>query len=296
MKTLIKIVLLLAAGIMWVSCQDEDGVSPDKQLNKYRAKTISGHNELWGDFSISLQYSNNLLDVGVVTNTQNDTIANITKGVVTMKVPELTQEEIEELQPGTEIPMTSRIIYQISRTTQTETVTYYKRDGLQFTFNYEENYIYEYEDTLSVNRKVLKWRCVGDEESDQPIGRMIYQYDGDKIQHGEYAVYDNTWLLVSNWNYQYDGNRLKGINVTSGESKVVLKKDFTYLDNEKVKVVTQTESGTTEVIYSINADGYVTRIDQGNGNYMEIKYETGHGNFSDFVPEAIRLQGDPYIK
>lgn len=296
MKTLIKIILLVTAGIAWVSCQDDDGVNPDRELNKYRAKVISGHNELWGDFNISLQYSNDLLDVGVVTNSRNDTIASITKGVVTMKVPGLTPEEIDQLEPGAEIPMISRVIYQIARTTQTESVSYYKREGLQFSFDYEENYIYEYEDTLAVNRKVLKWRRVGDEESDEPMGRMVYQYDGDRIVHGEYAIYNNNWIVENNWDYRYDGERLMSVNVTSKDGKVILKKDFTWLENGQVKVAAQSEAGTVEVTYTLNTEGYVTRIDQGNGNYMDIKYEEGHGNFSELMPEAIRLQGEPYIK
>ena len=29
---------------------------------------------------------------------------------------------------------------------------------------------------------------------------------------------------------------------------------------------------------------------------MNMKYEAGHGNFSDFIPLSVKLQGEPYIK
>lgn len=42
-----------------MSCHDNDDVEPLVQLNKYRAKEIKGHNALWGDFKISLNYIGN---------------------------------------------------------------------------------------------------------------------------------------------------------------------------------------------------------------------------------------------
>ena len=39
-----------------MSCHDNDDVEPLVQLNKYRAKEIKGHNALWGDFKITLNY------------------------------------------------------------------------------------------------------------------------------------------------------------------------------------------------------------------------------------------------
>ncbi|MEI3420438.1 MAG: hypothetical protein V8R91_04865 [Butyricimonas faecihominis] len=51
------------------------------------------------------------------------------------------------------------------------------------------------------------------------------------------------------------------------------------------------------VDYVLNSDGYVTRIDEGDGNYMEVEYELGHGDLSTLVSNmSVKLQGEPFIK
>ena len=55
-----------------MSCHDNDDVEPLVQLNKYRAKEIKGHNALWGDFKISLNYIDNSLDLGFITDHNQD--------------------------------------------------------------------------------------------------------------------------------------------------------------------------------------------------------------------------------
>ncbi|MFR7808982.1 MAG: hypothetical protein ACLU4N_06735 [Butyricimonas faecihominis] len=139
MKKIKYILMLLLAGIWISACQDNDDVKPSNEgLNEFRVKEIVGRNDLWGDFKINLNYSDDRLDIGVVVNKDQDTIANLTKGMVIMKVPALSQEEIDMLEPGSEVPMTSRIIYQVNRTTREESITHYKREDLQFTFDYEK--------------------------------------------------------------------------------------------------------------------------------------------------------------
>ena len=48
--------------------------------------------------------------------------------------------------------------------------------------------------------------------------------------------------------------------------------------------------------YVLNSDGYVPRIDQGVGNYMEVEYELGHGDLSTLVSNIVKIQGEPFIK
>ena len=297
MKKIKYILMLLLAGIWISACQDNDDVKPSNEgLNEFRVKEIVGRNDLWGDFKINLNYSDDRLDVGVVVNKDQDTIANLTKGMVIMKVPALSQEEIDMLEPGSEVPMISKIIYQVNRTTREETITHYKRENLQFTFDYEENYIYEFDDTLSMNKKVMKWRCFGEADWEIPLTRMVYTYEGNRIVRGEYAVYDHQWTVISHWDYSYDGDRQTRLKVVGTNGEVNMEKVFTYLADTKMKVVTTQAGKSHEITYILDVNGYVVRIEEENGNYMDMKYEAGHGNFSDFIPLSVKLQGEPYIK
>ena len=70
-----------------MSCHDNDDVEPLVQLNKYRAKEIKGHNALWGDFKISLNYIDNSLDLGFITDRNQDTIGRLNSSQVLMLVP-----------------------------------------------------------------------------------------------------------------------------------------------------------------------------------------------------------------
>ena len=80
MKKIKYILMLLLAGIWISACQDNDDVKPSNEgLNEFRVKEIVGRNDLWGDFKINLNYSDDRLDIGVVVNKDQDTIANLTK-------------------------------------------------------------------------------------------------------------------------------------------------------------------------------------------------------------------------
>ena len=58
-----------------------------------------------------------------------------------------------------------------------------------------------------------------------------------------------------NLEYQYSGGQVTAIRYTDGERT-----------------------------YEYNSDGFLKRVDFGNGEYMEIKYEAGHGDFHLFTP------------
>ena len=288
------IVIFVLLGVFILACDEQDTVSPVVS-NKWRAKEIKGHNALWGDFTLSLSYISDVVSLGIVRNSQNDTIATLADGTVTMKVPALSQEEIDALPSGAKIPMTNSIIYSIDRETLQESITYYKRDGLSFIYDYEENYLFEYDDTLAANPKILKWRKVGDGESDMLMERMVYVYDDNHIVRGELAIYERDWKVVSNWNYIYADERLIELRAVSVGGEELLRKTFSY-EGDNIEVATVEDGETKNVVYTMNADGFVTRIDEGNGNYMEIEYELGNGNFSSFTPQIVRLYGEPYIK
>ena len=233
------IVIFVLLGVFILACDEQNTVSPVVS-NKWRAKEIKGHNALWGDFTLSLSYISDVVSLGIVRNSQNDTIATLADGTVTMKVPALSQEEIDALPSGTKIPMTNSIIYSIDRETLQESITYYKRDGLSFIYDYEENYLFEYDDTLAANPKILKWRKVGDGESDMLMERMVYVYDGNHIVRGELAIYERDWKVVSNWEYIYADDRLIELHAVSVGGEELLRKIFSYKGNN-IEVATVEE-------------------------------------------------------
>lgn len=291
-----NIVWLSLLSMIMMSCHDNDDIEPLEHLNKYRAKEIKGHNLLWGDFKISLSYIDNSLDLGFIMNSDQDTIGRLNSSQVSMLVPSISQEAIEQLEPGTPIPMEYRAIYQIQRKVNQEVISHYEYEGLQPVFKYSENYLYEFDDTLRTDRKIMKWRRIGDTNTDDPLMRMVYTYDGNKVVGGEYAVYTSSWEPRTRVVYQYEGNRLVSIKETAVDGQVVSAKTFEYSGNDRLKVKTEDQAGMREVNYVLNSDGYVTRIDDGNGNFMEIQYEVGHGNLSLLVSNVVKLQGEPFIK
>ena len=296
MKILMNIILLSLLSMSIMSCHDNDDVEPLVQLNKYRAKEIKGHNALWGDFKISLNYIDNSLDLGFITDRNQDTIGRLNSSQVLMLVPSISQEEIDQLEPGSTIPMKYQVIFQIQRKTNQEVIYHYAKEDLQYVLKYSESYLFEYDDTLRMDRKIMKWRRIGDSKTDDPLMRMVYTYNGDRLTGGEYATYISNWEPRSHVEYSYDGNQLTGIKETTIDGQVVFTKTFIYSGSDRLKVKTEDHGVVREVDYVLNSDGYVTRIDEGDGNYMEVEYELGHGDLSTLVSNIVKIQGEPFIK
>ena len=296
MKIIMKIVWLSLLGLIMMSCHDNDDVEPLTQLNKYRAKEINGHNALWGDFKVRLNYIDNSLDIGCILNQEQDTVGRLSSSQVLMLVPSISQEEIDQLEPGSPIPMKYQVIFQIQRQTNQEVIYHYKRENGQYVFDYSENYLFEYDDTLKLNPRIMKWRRIGDANTEDPLMRMIYTYDGEKVASGEYAIYTSSWEPRSHVEYRYEGKHLAMIKEIGDDGKTIFIKTFVYSGNDRLKITTEDQNGKRVVDYEFNADGYVTRIDEGDGNYMEVQYEAGHGNLGVLVSNVVKMQGEPYIK
>lgn len=296
MKKRMNIVWLLLLGMSMVACHDDNDAEPSAQLNKYRAKEITGHNALWGDFKIRLNYIDNRLDFGFIMNGDQDTIGRLTSSSVMMKVPAISQEEIDQLEPGSSIPIKYQSIFSIQRKTNQEVVYHYKQENSQYILDYSENYLFEYDDTLKVNPRIMKWRRIGDANTDDPLMRMVYAYDGERVISGEFATYTTSWDVRTRVEYRYEGGRLASIVETAADGRPVSTKTFAYTGTDRLRVTTEEGDGARSVDYTLNADGYVTRVDEGDGNYMEVQYEAGHGNLGSLVSNVVKMEGEPYIK
>lgn len=305
MKMMINYLGWSLVGILLVACDKNDTVGPEYTENLYRVKEISGHNAIWGNFKMSLQYENYKFEKGIVVNSQSDTVGKLDRMEdlrrkldvfrVSVKVPALTPGEIAALPAGSAVPTTWLNVYELDRDLKKEIISGYEYKNNEFKALPERTYLYEYEDSLAVNPKVLKWRGYENQDDRGGLKRMTYSYDGDRIIAGEYAVYQAGWEITSYYTYGYqDGCLVSLVGKTTGGQMILDKKNVR--EGTRLKVTTVTEGTTGEVIYTLNPEGYVTRIDEGNGNYMDMKYENGHGDFSYFIPLADKLEGEPYIK
>ena len=104
------------------------------------------------------------------------------------------------------------------------------------------------------------------------------------------------WEPVLTWNIVMMGNQLIGDQRNNNDGQVVFTKTFIYSGSDRLKVKTEDHGVVREVDYVLNSDGYVTRIDEGDRNYMEVEYELGHGDLSTLVSNIIKIQGEPFIK
>lgn len=287
--------MLSLLGIL-VSCDKNEGVSPEKLLNKFRVKEIKGHNTLWGDFKMSIEYQNNLVDKAFVINSENDTVGRLTPTAVMTKKLTLSPDEIAALPEGSAIPWKWQIVYSINKSLKKETITRIKYLDDENEVSVIDTYLYEYEDSLAIHPKIIKWRHLGDEKEGGELGRMIYNYEDNRIATGEYSIYQvNFWEVSRYWKYEYNGENLVAVEEKSADGRLIMDLRFTYGDKRLI-VAGKINGITQEVTYIFNAEGEIIRIDEGNGNYMEMQYESGHGNISEFVPEFEKLQGKPYVK
>lgn len=287
--------MLSLLGIL-VSCDKNEGVSPEKLLNKFRVKEIKGHNTLWGDFKMSIEYQNNLVDKAFVINSENDTVGRLTPTAVMTKKLTLSPDEIAALPEGSAIPWKWQIVYSINKSLKKETITRIKYLDDENEVSVIDTYLYEFEDSLAIHPKIIKWRHLGDEKEGGELGRMIYNYEDNRIATGEYSIYQvNTWEVSRYWKYEYNGENLVAVEEKSADGRLIMDLKFTYGDKRLI-VAGKINGITQEVTYIFNAEGEIIRIDEGNGNYMEMQYESGHGNISEFVPEFEKLQGKPYVK
>lgn len=298
MKIIIKFLWLSLIGIAIASCDKNDNAGPQTQKNLYRVKEISGHNAIWGDFKMNLQYENSNFEKGVVVNSQNDTVGKLDHIYDTRN--KLHTYRVSVALPvsspdGSGVSTSWLTVRSVSRDLRKEIISSYEYHNNEFKELPGKTYLYEYEDSLAFNPKVIKWRGYENQDDVSGLEKMTYSYGGEQIKSGEYAEYHTNWTTTAHYTYGYQDGRLVSLIGKTTGGQTILDKKFVY-EGTHLKITTIANGVTREVTYTLNSEGYVTRIDEGNGNYMDVKYESGHGDFSYFIPLADKLEGDPYIK
>lgn len=325
----IILVLFIIATV--VSCEKEDDIKVDKWNSAMRAVKIEGCNEIWGDFVFKFYYGNKTgkIDSAFRYDNSGRKRGSISftneKGVSAYNI----NDYIDAIDPDSiirldnilkgkwgegnyslidSIPKVSRALMVVKTTLfngviETQEFSYYKPredvgTGKNFNNNYiltkKEKNIYEYDDSGNI----LNCRSFVDIYTD-PKKPTIYtreifksEYIFDKNIILDNVIYTSdigneyNWKQINSKKYTYGGEYITSIVGHSYDLSA------TY-SGEKLTAIT--ENGVTTK-YSMNDNGFVTRIEKGANDFMNIVYESGHGELMILSKLDQEQRGFPIIK
>lgn len=322
-----KLLIFILLGLIVASCNkdDDDIALGNSGKNGFRVKEIKGSNAHWGDYTMTVSYRAEDMEYIWVRNGQ-DTIAYLSKEEKPVGngndyastiyriydyVANISEDSIRKLEDkyGVEaakdsIPVVSRELFSVQvayengrlwQQTLLSNVQYPDMsDGAQYLKKDRYKYIYEYNanGVVSICRMFIDTFDISDPDlnadvRERAIRKLVFDYAGGKIAGmEEYRAEDEygseaSYVKVTDWNFTYAGDRLTVAN------------DITYQWSSNTVSVTR----DGEVVrYTLNNDGYLVRIGYANGDYVEVTYEAGNGNFGIFSPLLDRNFGIPYVR
>ena len=326
---------LLAMMLIIASCTKEADMNmataPEYTVKKnlYRVTKIEGHNAHWGDYVLLLNYENEQLRHGFRVDAEGDTIGSINIGVedsylelsIRDYIPNIDRDSIDRLDNSLKnkygvgnyslkdsIPrvamdlMEQQIyLYEDGRINK-QIVTYYTpREDVGVGEDFDNSYIltrrttnvYEYntDGNICVNR-MFDDMYDPEDPYQETYSRSLYKYE-IAYEEGQIAsmVYltanaGENYTELDRYVYNYSNGLLQSLQGND------LKIEFVYNGS----VLTSVDQGNVQYAYQFDANGNVTEINAGNGNYMKLSYEEGNGNFSLFTPVAEQMLGMPYPK
>ena len=300
---------------MLFACSDSDDdvdvkVTPK---NKFRVKEITGKNSHWGEYVMNMVYYYETLDSVVVRDKENNKLAVMTsydvdnglKYSLEDYIPNIDADSIQKLydkygaDAKDSIPLIGRELFALTNEYKHEelvaqTFVYNKAredvgSGKDFNNKYLKNkrvrYIYEYDERgdlviCRVLEDAYKKEIKDNEKFDRLVYKAVMEFSGSTVtsvalyQSDEVYGSGEDYKLNDTYTFSYSGGLLTQV---SGER---LNLEYQYSGGQ-VTAIRYTDGERT---YEYNSDGFLKRVDFGNGEYMEIKYEAGHGDFHLFTP------------
>lgn len=312
MKRIFMIMIQLAVfSCLLGACDKDDDNKPEKGALNYRVKTVSGHNELWGDYRMVYGYSGSRLDSIVWRNAQGvktrmlEIRYNVNKMVAELDdiVCRVSADSAAKLDPDS-VPYTWQTALRIEHTTDRqgnlldEHIVYRSPveqvEGEEYSYIYEQTgevkYLYEYDE----EGRLIAWRSPFYGE-DRYMVKDEYVFNGKRIDEGRFTVYElPEWKSIGNESFTYQGDLLMGWQASltfPGKSAQENKAEYSYSGRQVQKIIYSVkESGAwkafREVSYTYNSSGRVSKIEYSNGEWEEIEYEDLPGNFDYFLLKA----------
>jgi lipoprotein len=307
------IYLLLGAGLFACSDSDDDVDVKVTPKNKFRVKEITGKNSHWGEYVMNMVYYYETLDSVVVRDKENNKLAVMTsydvdnglKYSLEDYIPNIDADSIQKLydkygaDAKDSIPLIGRELFALTNEYKHEelvaqTFVYNKAredvgSGKDFNNKYLKNkrvrYIYEYDERgdlviCRVLEDAYKKEIKDNEKFDRLVYKAVMEFSGSTVtsvalyQSDEVYGSGEDYKLNDTYTFSYSGGLLTQV---SGER---LNLEYQYSGGQ-VTAIRYTDGERT---YEYNSDGFLKRVDFGNGEYMEIKYEAGHGDFHLFTP------------
>ena len=307
------IYLLLGAVLFACSDSDDDVDVKVTPKNKFRVKEITGKNSHWGEYVMNMVYYYETLDSVVVRDKENNKLAVMTsydvdnglKYSLEDYIPNIDADSIQKLydkygaDAKDSIPLIGRELFALTNEYKHEelvaqTFVYNKAredvgSGKDFNNKYLKNkrvrYIYEYDERgdlviCRVLEDAYKKEIKDNEKFDRLVYKAVMEFSGSTVtsvalyQSDEVYGSGEDYKLNDTYIFSYSGGLLTQV---SGER---LNLEYQYSGGQVIAIL-YTDGERT---YEYNSDGFLKRVDFGNGEYMEIKYEAGHGDFHLFTP------------
>ena len=307
------IYLLLGAVLFACSDSEHDVDVKVTPKNKFRVKEITGKNSHWGEYVMNMVYYYETLDSVVVRDKENNKLAVMTsydvdnglKYSLEDYIPNIDADSIQKLydkygaDAKDSIPLIGRELFALTNEYKHEelvaqTFVYNKAredvgSGKDFNNKYLKNkrvrYIYEYDERgdlviCRVLEDAYKKEIKDNEKFDRLVYKAVMEFSGSTVtsvalyQSDEVYGSGEDYKLNDTYTFSYSGGLLTQV---SGER---LNLEYQYSGGQ-VTAIRYTDGERT---YEYNSDGFLKRVDFGNGEYMEIKYEAGHGDFHLFTP------------
>ena len=307
------IYVLLGAVLFACSDSDDDVDVKVTPKNKFRVKEITGKNSHWGEYVMNMVYYYETLDSVVVRDKENNKLAVMTsydvdnglKYSLEDYIPNIDADSIQKLydkygaDAKDSIPLIGRELFALTNEYKHEelvaqTFVYNKAredvgSGKDFNNKYLKNkrvrYIYEYDERgdlviCRVLEDAYKKEIKDNEKFDRLVYKAVMEFSGSTVtsvalyQSDEVYGSGEDYKLNDTYTFSYSGGLLTQV---SGER---LNLEYQYSGGQ-VTAIRYTDGERT---YEYNSDGFLKRVDFGNGEYMEIKYEAGHGDFHLFTP------------
>lgn len=301
--------------------------------NSYRAKTITGKNEAWGEFKLYLNYKGEDLAVSYRVDNETDTVGSITRQYSAVSnsaiynvqdfVVNISQDSINRLDNvlkekyGEGNYSLKDSVYRRSRAARSRmevvnnlhadgrvkmsTFTYFKpqdevsTSDKDFTTDYEQvrsvvnKFEYNLDGYVIVNR--LHESIFKDPKDLTKFDRRIFKHETifDKsviVNFIEYELFaGDNFTELDNYSYSYSGGKLMSV---AGKNQT---RSFVYSGSNLEITI-----GEEKFTYTFDGNNNVTKMADSKGNYMNIEYEAGHGDFSSLTPFFEIQLGMPYIK